>query len=84
MSKLMPGDDFTVYLRMRDGGMDAAAVHARMKADGLDGITRTRALRYVFNLSLEEAKHAMVGGSAALAQAQEQVVDGLELLAGPR
>jgi hypothetical protein len=81
MSKLLPGDDFSAYEALRAGGASIDDVAARMKRDGLDSVTRIRALRFVFDVSLEVAKGALVGAQAlveqqaAAAQALDRLVD---------
>ena len=77
MSKLLPGDDFSAYEALRDGGASMNDVAARMKRDGLDTVTRIRALRFVFGVSLEVAKGALLGAQALAEQQQalEQALD---------
>jgi hypothetical protein len=79
MSKLLPGDDFSAYVALRDAGASLDDVAARMKRDGLDAVTRIRALRFVFDVSLEVAKGALVGATA-LAQQQAAAAQALERL----
>ena len=80
MSRLLPGDDFTRYRALRDGGASIDDVAARMKRDGLDTVTRLRALRWVFDVSLEAAKGAVVGAAAVVEQ-QRAVEAALDVLA---
>lgn len=81
MSKLLPGDDFSRYVALKDGGATIDDVAARMKQDGLDSVTRIRALRFVFGVTLEVAKGAMLG-PAAVAQTTA-IGDALDRL-GPK
>ena len=82
MSKLLPGDDFSRYSALRDGGASIDDVARRMKADGLDSVTRIRALRFVFGVSLEEATGAMLGRDAA--RDESAIGDALDRVLTPR
>ncbi|MEM8532636.1 MAG: hypothetical protein AAGF95_17460 [Chloroflexota bacterium] len=51
---------FEKYQHMHDAGASAAQIYLTAKEDGLNGITSIRLLRQICELSLTEAKEAMI------------------------
>ncbi len=73
MSKLMPGDDFESYAAQKAAGASITEVSAQMQADGLGGIAEIRGLRYIFDLSLAQAKQELAGGETEHQRLQDNV-----------
>ncbi len=67
------------YVQMKNQGAIPIDIYLAAKADQLDGISRIRLLRQIFDLSLTEAKEvSIIADGTSLAAHNERIADALE------